>query len=162
MASHSAGEDSAMDFYFNYANVLMFLLFGAVFVVLNVSVLSRILRPKVKEAAKETTYECGEPPIGSSWVRFDMRFYTFALVFLILDVEVAFLFPWALIFKSFKSTWFIFVEAAIFLLVLGVGLVYVWVKGDLDWVKSVDAQGAPPPTPARPPAAAPERVEYGR
>ncbi len=129
-----------MKFYFDYANVLMFLVFGAIFVVLNVSVLSRILRPKLKEAIKETTYECGEPPIGSSWVRFDMRFYTFALVFLIFDVEVAFLYPWALIFKTYKAVPFIFIEVAIFLLILLVGLIYVWIKGDLDWVKSIDSQ----------------------
>jgi len=129
-----------MKYYFDYANVLMFLAFGAVFVVLNISVLSRILRPKIKDDIKETTYECGEPPIGSSWVRFDMRFYTFALVFLVFDVEVAFLYPWALIFKTYKSVPFIFIEVAIFLLILLVGLVYVWVRGDLDWVKSIDAQ----------------------
>lgn len=129
-----------MDFYFGYANVLVFLLFGAFFVVLNVSILSRILRPKLEEEFKDTTYECGEPPIGSSWVRFDMRFYTFALVFLIFDVEVAFLYPWALIFREFKSVPFIFVEVAIFISILVCGLIYVWNKGDLDWVKSTDAQ----------------------
>jgi NADH-quinone oxidoreductase subunit A len=98
----------------------------------------------VASAVKETTYECGEPPIGSSWVRFDMRFYTFALVFLIFDVEVAFLFPWALIFKQFKAVPFIFIEAAVFVGILVVGLIYVWVEGDLDWVKSTSAQQAEP------------------
>jgi len=129
-----------VDFYFAYTNVLVFLLFGGFFVVLNVSILSALLRPTIKDENKATTYECGEPPIGSSWVRFDMRFYTFALVFLILDVEVAFLYPWALIFKSLKSVPFIFLEVAVFIAILVVGLVYVWYKGDLDWVKSADAQ----------------------
>ena len=72
---------------FQYANVLFGLIFGALFVVLNISVLNRILAPKVKDAAKESIYECGEPAIGSAWVRFDMRFYTVALVFLVFEVE---------------------------------------------------------------------------
>jgi len=88
--------------YADFANVFIFLAFGAFFVVLNVSILSRLLRPTVKDAQKETTYECGEPPVGSGWVRFDIRFYTVALVFLIFDVEVAFLYPWAILFKDAK------------------------------------------------------------
>lgn len=135
-----------MDFYFAYQNVFVFLAFGAFFVVLNVSILSALLRPTIVEEAKGSTYECGEPPIGSSWVRFDMRFYTFALVFLIFDVEVAFLYPWALIYKQFIGVPFIFVEVAIFIGILLVGFVYVWKKGDLDWVKSTDAQSERKPT----------------
>jgi NADH-quinone oxidoreductase subunit A len=132
-----------MEYYFSYANVLIFLIVGAAFVVLNVSILSRFLRPKVDDPIKETTYECGEPPVGSGWVRFDMRFYTFALIFLIFDVEVAFLYPWALVFKSLKSVPFILVEVLVFIGILIVGLVYVWVKGDLDWIKSTDSQPSP-------------------
>lgn len=140
--------------YFDYANVLIFLAFGAFFVVLNVSIVSRFLRPVVKDAAKETTYECGETPVGSGWVRFDIRFYTVALVFLIFDVEVAFLYPWAILFQQARrdgldawragasdpSTYaaFLFVEALVFLGILLVGFVYVWVKGDLSWIKTSD------------------------
>ena len=88
---------------FEYANVLFGLIFGALFVVLNISVLNRILAPKVKDAAKESIYECGEPAIGSAWVRFDMRFYTVALVFLIFEVEAAVMFPWAVVFKRLRD-----------------------------------------------------------
>jgi NADH-quinone oxidoreductase subunit A len=128
---------------FEYANVLFGLIFGALFVVLNISVLNRILAPKVKNAAKESIYECGEPAIGSAWVRFDMRFYTVALVFLIFEVEAAVMFPWAVVFKRLRD-WgsesgnglFVFGEIIVFISILAVGLVYVWKKGDLDWVKS--------------------------
>jgi NADH-quinone oxidoreductase subunit A len=128
---------------FQYANVLFGLVFGALFVVLNISVLNRILAPKVKNAAKESIYECGEPAIGSAWVRFDMRFYTVALVFLIFEVEAAVMFPWAVVFRRLSDLGaaggnglFVFGEIFLFVLILSVGLVYVWKKGDLDWVKS--------------------------
>ena len=145
--------------YFDYANVFIFLAFGALFVVLNVSILSRLLRPTVKEAAKETTYECGEAPVGTGWVRFDIRFYTVALVFLIFDVEVAFLYPWAVLFQEARqkgiadaaagivpAAWhypmFLFGEMGVFVGILVVGFIYVWAKGDLSWIKAADIQAA--------------------
>jgi NADH-quinone oxidoreductase subunit A len=123
--------------------VLVFCLFAALFVVLNVSVVSRLLRPSRPEGMKDSTYECGEPPIGSSWVRFDMRFYSVALIFLIFDVEVALIYPWALVYRRLVQAphgWFAFAEMFFFVLVLGIGLAYVWVKGDLSWNKEVAAQ----------------------
>ncbi len=132
---------------FQLLNVLTFTLFGIGFVVLTVSCLSRLLRPKVDdedEPAKGETYECGEPTIGSSWVRFDIRFYTIALIFLIFDVEVTFLYPWALIFKTLQADFglFIFLEVLLFLMILLVGLIYCWRKGDLDWMKLHAAEAA--------------------
>jgi NADH-quinone oxidoreductase subunit A len=130
-------------------NVLVFTVFGAAFVVLVVEVVGRLLRPKVKtplEPAKEETYECGEPAVGSSWVRFDIRFYTVALVFLIFDVEVTFLYPWALVFKGLREAglgFFVFAEVLLFVAVLGVGFIYCWLKGDLDWVKTTPAKEFP-------------------
>ena len=142
--------------YENFAFVIAFTAFGIAFVILNVSILSRFLRPTVKDPVKETIYECGEPAIGSSWIRFDIRFYVVAIVFLLFEVEVAFLFPWAVVFKDLKGAGpqvvgmpFVFVEAAIFLLILGVALIYVWAKGDLDWVKAMSSK----PKPADPPSA---------
>ena len=123
-------------------NVLVFTLFGIFFVVLTVSILSRLLRPRVRsedEPGKLETYECGEPTIGSSWGRFDIRFYTLALIFLIFDVEVAFLYPWALVFKTLMNNGFglfIFLEVMVFLCILMVGFIYCWAKGDLDWLKA--------------------------
>ena len=132
-------------------NVLVFTLFGIAFVVSTVAIISRLLRPRVvdpAEPSKGETYECGEPAMGSSWVRFDIRFYTLALIFLIFDVEVAFLYPWALIFKSLReagSGFFVLAEALLFLVILMVGFVYCWRKGDLDWIKSVASQAVKAP-----------------
>ena len=134
---------------FQYANVAFGILFGGLFVIANILVISRILAPRIQDPRKLTTYECGEPAVGSAWVRFDMRFYSTALVFLIFEVEVAFLFPWAVVYNEFVrvgreisvgAALFPFLEIALFVGILGLGLVYVWVKGDLDWVKSVSGQ----------------------
>ncbi len=84
------------------------------------------------------SYECGEVPEGSAWVKFNVRFYVIALIFIIFDVEVIFLFPWAVIFQDLISSGFgmlAFIEMFLFVLILVVGFAYVWVKGDLDWVK---------------------------
>lgn len=84
------------------------------------------------------SYECGEVPEGSAWVKFNVRFYVIALIFIIFDVEVIFLFPWAVIFQELSANGLgllAFVEMFIFVLILIVGFAYVWVKGDLDWVK---------------------------
>lgn len=120
--------------------VLFFLIFGVVFCIACVSVIARALRPRIPgEGSKEETYECGEPAIGSSWVRFDIRFYTAALVFIVFDVEVALLYPWARVFRELAGVGgaFVFIEAAIFIGVLIVGFIYVWARGDLDWVKAM-------------------------
>ncbi|HIA30948.1 MAG TPA: NADH-quinone oxidoreductase subunit A, partial [Candidatus Marinimicrobia bacterium] len=77
-------------------------------------------------------------PEGSAWIRFNIRYYIIALIFLIFEVEVVFLFPWAVIFQDFikeGNGMLVFVEMAIFLFILIVGLAYVWQKTDLDWVK---------------------------
>ena len=127
---------------FQYAHVLFGVVFGFFFVVLNVFVMVRLLSPKVHEARKGTTYECGEPPIGSAWLRFDMRFYVMALIFIIFEVEAVVLFPWAAVYNDLIAVMdgglFVFLEALFFVLILGAGLVYVWKKGDMDWVKATD------------------------
>jgi len=79
------------------------------------------------------TYECGEVPEGSAWVKFNIRFYIIALVFIIFDVEVIFLFPWAVVFQDLGLL--AFIEMMIFIFILVVGFAYVWIKGDLNWVK---------------------------
>ncbi|MCB9833667.1 MAG: NADH-quinone oxidoreductase subunit A [Planctomycetes bacterium] len=128
---------------FQYAHALIGFLFGMVFVALQVWVLVRLLSPKVKEPMKDSTYECGEPPVGDAWVRFDMRFYTMALIFLIFEVEAVFLFPWAAVYNKLMAitagkpgAWFPFIEVFLFVVILAIGLIYVWRKGDMDWVKT--------------------------
>ncbi len=116
----------------DFGRIFIFFLIGAIFVALGL-LTAWIVRPKRWYPAKLTTYECGEDPVGSSWVRFNIRFYVVALIFLIFDVEVVFLFPWALVYQKLGA--FALVEMIVFLLILFVGYAYVWVKGDLDWDK---------------------------
>ena len=115
-----------------FGKILIFLILGALFVAGGM-IAAWLLRPHRPYPGKLATYECGEEPIGNAWVRFNVRFYVIALVFLIFEVEVVFLFPWALVYRQLGL--FAFVEMAVFLLILIVGYVYVWVKGDLDWDK---------------------------
>ena len=121
----------------SFGNVLLFLIVGLVFLVVTLW-LSKILRPKgTPSADKYIPYECGEVPEGSAWIQFNIRFYVFALIFIIFDVEIIFLLPWAVVFKSLGM--FAFVEGLVFIAILVVGLAYVWRKGDLEWVKPEDA-----------------------
>ena len=116
----------------DFGRIFIFFLVGAIFVAGGL-VFAWLIRPHRGYPNKLTTYECGEEPIGNSWVRFNIRFYVIALIFLIFDVEVVFLFPWAIVFERLGM--FAFVEMLVFLGILGVGYAYVWVKGDLDWDK---------------------------
>jgi NADH-quinone oxidoreductase subunit A len=135
--------------------------------------LGRLVRPSRPDAEKKTIYECGEPTIGTSWIQFDLRFYVVALLFVIFDVEMAFFFPWAVVFgkanelsdrnlaperqaqviselgpvgfdsegaRLFAIT--AFVDILVFFGVLLVGFAYLWHRGDLDWVRSLEAERA--------------------
>jgi NADH-quinone oxidoreductase subunit A len=115
-----------------FANVLVFLVVGVLFLLVSL-VLSSLVRPSKYSAEKLMPYECGENPVGSPWIQFNIRFYVFALIFIVFDVEVAFLIPWAVVFK--KLGLFAFIEGLIFIGILAVGLAYVWAKGDLQWVR---------------------------
>ena len=88
---------------------------------------------KNKGGDKLLSYECGELPEGSAWVKFNIRFYIIALIFIIFDVEVIFMFPWAVVFQDLGLL--AFIEMMLFLAILLVGFAYVWAKSDLDWVK---------------------------
>ena len=120
----------------SFAGVLLFMVVGVLFVAITLY-LSRLVRPKgTYSAGKLVPYECGENPTGSAWIQFNIRFYVFALIFIIFDVEIIFLLPWAVVFKNLGV--FAFVEGLIFIGILVVGLAYVWRKGDLAWVKPED------------------------
>jgi len=112
--------------------VLLFLIVG-VFMVGITLIISRIIQPRKAEKDKYIPYECGAVPVGRAWIQFNSRFYIIALIFLIFDVEIMFMFPWAVVFDSMGMV--AFIEMLIFIIVLLVGLAYVWVKGDLDWIK---------------------------
>lgn len=113
--------------------ISIFLGFGLFFVIFNLLVGS-LVRPKFPNAEKQAIYECGEPTIGPGWVQFDLRFYIVALFYLVFDVEVALIYPWAVVFREFP------IEALVlgspFLAFVIIGYVYEWYSGSLDWVRS--------------------------
>src|ERR1041385_4697365 len=113
-----------------FGRVFIFFIIGVVFVAGGL-VAAWLVRPDRGYPGKLTSYECGEEPVGDSRVRFNIRFYVVALIFLIFDVEVVFLFPWAVVYRQLGM--FALVEMLVFLAILAVGYAYVWVKGDLDW-----------------------------
>ncbi len=115
----------------DYAYVGFFCVVGVIFVIF-VFFLSRLVRPAHPNPDKLESYECGELPIGGAWVQYNVRYYLYALIFVIFDVEVVFLFPWAVVYKSLG--FFAFIEMIIFLAILIFGLAYVWRKGALKWV----------------------------
>lgn len=106
------------------------------------------IRPRGKQSdMKLMAYECGEPPVGSAWVKFNIRFYVVAIVFIIFDVEVAAVFPVATIFKESianGTVGLVFAELFLFIGLLLAGLLYCWVRGDLEWVKGVTSLNTKP------------------
>ncbi|RXK88499.1 NADH-quinone oxidoreductase subunit A [Chlorobaculum sp. 24CR] len=129
-----------------FGAVFVFLVLGIVFVA-GGYLTARMLRPSRPNPEKNSTYECGEAAVGSAWVKFNIRFYVVALIFIIFDVEVVFLYPWATVFKQLGN--FALVEVLIFAGILVVGLVYAWVKGDLDWVRPTPTIPKMPELPKR-------------
>jgi len=134
---------------FELANILVFLSLAVGFLLFTLT-LGKLLRPSTPDHNKNMIYECGEVPIGQAWFNFNPRFYIVALVFLIFDVEVAFTWPVARVFKSFVQQGegaLAFAELAVFVLILVIGLAYVWTKGDLEWLKKVVHEDNPAPVP---------------
>ncbi len=130
--------------YFDYANILVFLFVGIAFVGVALF-LGRFVRPQTPDPTKSSTYECGEKPVGSAWMNFNSRFFLIALIFLIFEVEIIFIFPVATVFRKWingTNGMTALVELLIFILILLVGLAYAWAKGDLDWIKP--AASTPP------------------
>jgi len=125
-----------------FGEVLLFLIAGLLFIGISLTV-SRLLRPNRPNPEKQATYESGEETIGSAWTQFNIRFYIVALIFLLFEIEILLLFPWATVFANkdlIEQTnglwgWFAVVEALLFILILVVGLAYAWRNGHLDWVK---------------------------
>lgn len=93
---------------------------------------SWLVAPRRPGRLKDAPYECGELPVGRAWVQYNVGYYLFGLLFLVFDVEAAFLYPWAAAFRELGLVGFI--EMGIFLLVLVLGLIYAWKKGVLEWV----------------------------
>ena len=115
-----------------FGQILVFLLLAVIFVFIGL-LTARIVSPHNPTKEKRITYECGEDIIGPSWIKFNIRFYVIALIFVVFDVEVVFLFPWAVVFQSMGM--FAFIEMLVFLVILAVGFIFVWARGDLEWVR---------------------------
>ena len=134
MLSQAASES----FYESYGVLVAAVIagFGLVAVAL---LAARAVAPRRPLPEKLTTYECGIDPVGEGWSQTQIRYYIYAFLFVIFDVESVFLFPWGVVFERFGYA--AVVEMAIFILILGAGLLYAWRKGVLTWV---GAEGARP------------------
>lgn len=130
-----------------FGKVFLILLVGSA-VVSGTLLLSKLLSPSKPNALKLSSYECGEEPSGNAWVQINSRFYVIALVFLLFEVEMIFIFPWSTIFAQKELIgadsawgWLALIEMFVFVGILLLGLVYVWRRKDLNWIK-------PKPTPS--------------
>jgi NADH-quinone oxidoreductase subunit A len=124
-----------------FGKVLIFLITGLIAVGLAFGV-NKLIAPHKPNPEKNSSYECGEEAIGGSWFQFNSRFYVIAIIFLLFDVEMIFVFPWAITFSDKELIavdnrwgWLTFTEMLIFIGILLLGLVYVWRKKDLEWIK---------------------------
>lgn len=123
--------------------VILLFIFAAIALIAVMLTLAKVIRPHRPNEEKLTTYESGEDPLGNANVQFNVRFYVIAIVFLLFEVELIFLFPWAVVFGQanlIRQTdgiwgWFSLVEMSLFVGILILGLAYAWSKGYLDWVR---------------------------
>jgi NADH-quinone oxidoreductase subunit A len=118
----------------SFTNIAVFFIVGIALPVVALS-FGRLLRPHQPSEDKSITYESGVDPTGDSWIQFNVRYYLFALLFVIFDVETVFLYPWAVVYDSLRNQMGLFVlaEMLIFLLFLVIGLIYAWKKKVLEW-----------------------------
>src|SRR3990167_990262 len=115
---------------YQYLFLGIFLLIAIAFPLLPI-ILARFIAPKKPNPIKTSSYECGMEAKGDSWVQFKAQYYIYALIFVIFDIEVIFIYPWAVAFKQMGL--FAFIEMVIFLAILGFGLIYAWKKRVLEW-----------------------------
>ncbi|MBW2308631.1 MAG: NADH-quinone oxidoreductase subunit A [Deltaproteobacteria bacterium] len=114
----------------SYLAILIFLIVALGFAVFTI-VFSYLLGPRKPSEEKLMPYECGMDPIGSARRRFSIKFFVIAMLFIVFDIEVMFLYPWAIIFKELKL--FGLIEMGVFIAILFIALAYVWKKGALEW-----------------------------
>jgi NADH:ubiquinone oxidoreductase subunit 3 (subunit A) len=121
---------SANSYEYHYLFLGIFLLIAIIFPLLPI-VLAWFIAPKKPNPIKASSYECGVEAKGDSWIQFKAQYYVYALIFVIFDIEVIFIYPWAVAYKQMGL--FAFVEMLIFLAILGFGLIYAWKKNVLEW-----------------------------
>jgi NADH-quinone oxidoreductase subunit A len=118
------------DYFSDYVTLVALALAGAGLVVVALGA-ARLIAPRRPLPEKLTTYECGIDPVGEGWSQSQIRYYIYAFLFVIFDVESVFLFPWAVVFEPLGM--YAVVSMAMFIVILGAGLVYAWRKGVLRW-----------------------------
>ena len=135
-----------------FGKVFLYLVMGVLFVGFTFF-LASLVALKKPNPEKLSSYECGEEPTGNSWIQFNSRFYVIALVFLLFDVEMVFIFPWTTVFADrtliavdSRWGWLTLIEMFIFIGILLIGLIYVWKKGDLNWLKPINVPPVAPNT----------------
>lgn len=139
----------------DFGIVLLFLIGGASFIALSLLV-SKIIRPNKPNPEKLATYESGEEAISTAWPQFNIRFYVIALMFILFEIELVFLFPWALVFADEEAIaqtqggwmWFTLLEVVTFVLILFAGLVYAWKEKHFNWGDTAEkTEEIPSPVP---------------
>lgn len=129
LALLQGAQDVSYGTVYVYVGLFMLLITGFVVTVL---ILARLISPTHRSKTKDQNYETGELTVTDPWRPFPVRYYVFALLFLIFDVEAAFLYPWAVVYRDLG--FYGFFEMMVFVLILAVGLAYAWKKGALKWV----------------------------
>lgn len=129
LALLQGAQDVSYGTVYVYVGLFMLLITGFVATVL---ILARLISPTHRSKTKDQNYETGELTVTDPWRPFPVRYYVFALLFLIFDVEAAFLYPWAVVYRDLG--FYGFFEMMVFVLILAVGLAYAWKKGALKWV----------------------------
>jgi NADH-quinone oxidoreductase subunit A len=137
---------------FDFAMVLVFAISAIGFGATNL-LIGALIRPRFPNAEKTMTYECGERPIGGAWFNFNPRFYIIALVFVIFEVEIALTIPVALVYREWVAKHaggLALAEILAFIGILAAGLVWIWARRDLEWVKSLPPEESATASPAEP------------
>ncbi len=130
-ASPTTRRASGVDSYsITYTPVIAATFLGIGFIALTL-LIANLLAPRVRTRAKESIYECGMPTIGQGWSQMNLRYYLYAILFLVFEIEAVFLFPWTVVYKGLGP--FAFWEMMLFMSMLLFGLVYAWRKGVLTW-----------------------------
>ena len=122
---------SAESYFSSYVVVAIFSVLGVASFLLTLGI-GRLIRPENPSLAKLSTYECGIDPTGGGWSQSQIRYYIFALLFVMFDVEAVFIFPWAVTIEQLGKQ--ALIEMVVFVVILALGLVYAWRKGLLEWV----------------------------
>ena len=126
--------------YHEFGAVLVFILVGTIFVAAGL-IAGSFIRQKTQQGHKHSIYECGEPTIGSSWIRFNSRFYNIALVYLLFDVEIVLVVPVLAVFRERAQRGegvSALILVLIFFALLALGLAYEWFYGNLDWIRQAE------------------------